>query len=575
MTDPLLDGDPAQVGPYTLHARLGGGGMGQVFLGRSPGGHTVAVKVVRPELAQDPDFRRRFATEVAAARKVGGFYTAQVVDADTDATAPWLATAYIPGPTLHRAVADRGPLPTDSVTVLGAGLAEGLAAVHAQGLVHRDLKPANVLLAADGPRVIDFGIARALDSTSHTHSSTVLGTAAFMSPEQARAEKVGPASDVFSLGCVLTFAATGRSPFGEGPSHAVGFRVVHEEPDLAGLPAPLVDLVRACLAKASGSRPGVEEVMAALAAGAPSRPGDGQWLPPDITEALSRHTLAYTRVQAPQTPPAEMKRAAPERPPLSPERVPAKPTDAELVIGNLTLNPLAVLVDGAEMGTVPAGERGSFPVESGKHTVQVGSGEQHSMVRRIGIEPRGTTRMAFDVGTGSNTQPEPVEEVVFKGRRGVADILVVILVLAGIVFLGLVISRVADLIFPWLGGLSLVGTVGVAIWMAGATVFEGPPSLGLRDSELTAGAEKGPGKLAASWQDLTQVSMVGEGSTARLVVWTRKVLPKFTSLEDFQGGKVVCVAKEVGVAKHHDTERLRAALRWFADDLWVEQPPAP
>ncbi|MCY9783626.1 serine/threonine protein kinase [Nocardiopsis sp. EMB25] len=292
MTDPLTDGDPTHAGPYELHARLGGGGMGQVFLGRSPGGHTVAVKVVLPDLARDTEFRRRFASEVRAARQVGGFYTAPVVDADPDADPPWLATAYIPGPTLHTAVVDHGPLPLGSVAVLGAGLAEGLTAVHAQKLVHRDLKPANVILAADGPRLIDFGIARALDTTSHTRTSTVLGTAAFMSPEQAMAQPVSPASDVFSLGCVLAFAATGHSPFGEGPVHAVVFRVVHEEPDLSDLPAPLAALVGACLAKEPDDRPGLEHLLrelSVLARTDEDRSG-GRWLPEALTEAITLRT---------------------------------------------------------------------------------------------------------------------------------------------------------------------------------------------------------------------------------------------------------------------------------------------
>ncbi|MFB4266875.1 DUF4328 domain-containing protein [Nonomuraea sp. GTA35] len=302
MTNPLRDGDPTQLGPYRLHARLGEGGMGQVFLGRSPGGRLVAVKVVRPQLADDAHFRRRFAAEVDAARKVGGFYTAQVVDADTDATPPWLASAYIPGPSLHQAVHDHGPLPPDSVAVLGAGLAEGLAAVHACEVVHRDLKPANVVLAEDGPRLIDFGIARALDATSHTQTSAVLGTAAYMSPEQAAGQRVGPASDVFSLGCVLAFAATGRSPFGEGPVHAVVFRVVHAEPDLSGLPAPLAGLVAACLAKDPAARPGLEQVLGHLTALASPGGGLGQgpWLPEALTHVIAqRRTLALTALEPP------------------------------------------------------------------------------------------------------------------------------------------------------------------------------------------------------------------------------------------------------------------------------------
>ncbi|MFJ9557320.1 DUF4328 domain-containing protein [Nocardiopsis sp. NPDC101807] len=311
MATPLRDGDPLRIGPYRLVGRLGTGGMGRVFLGRSPGGRLVAVKTVHPELAEDPEFRRRFAAEATAARKVGGFYTAQVVDADPDADPPWLATAYIPGPSLHRAVADHGPLPAESVAVLGAGLAEGLAAVHACGVVHRDLKPANVVLAEDGPRLIDFGIARALDATSFTRTSTVLGTAAFMSPEQARALPVGPASDVFSLGCVLAFAATGRSPFGQGPAHAVAYRIVHEAPDLSGVPTTLAALVAGCLAKGPDDRPGVGgvlEELAALTASLPA-PAHERWLPEELTRVVAaRRTLALTAVVPASDPPQEAAR---------------------------------------------------------------------------------------------------------------------------------------------------------------------------------------------------------------------------------------------------------------------------
>lgn len=303
MAEPLRDEDPSQVGPYRLLERLGGGGMGQVFLGRSRGGRLVAVKVVRPELAEDNDFLRRFADEVAAARKVGGFYTAHVVDADTEGDPPWMATAYIPGPSLYQAVRGHGPLPLESVAALGAGLAEGMVAVHAQGVVHRDLKPGNVILAEDGPRLIDFGIARALDVTSHTRSSTILGTAAFMSPEQARALTVGPPSDVFSFGCVLVFAATGRSPFGEGPGLSVLYRIVQEEPDLSGLPAPLVDLVTACLAKDPEARPDLDLVPAHLNTLVPV--GDGpreRWLPEAVTEAITlRRTLVLETTTSERT----------------------------------------------------------------------------------------------------------------------------------------------------------------------------------------------------------------------------------------------------------------------------------
>ena len=206
----LQPGDPQKVGPYWLLGLLGSGGMGRVFLARSPGGRLVAVKVVRAELAGQAEFRNRFAREVAAAQKVSGLFTAPVVDADVDAPVPWLATAYVPGPSLAGAITRHGPLPAPSVLALAAGLAEGLAAVHAAGIVHRDLKPSNVLLADDGPRIIDFGISRAVEATALTGTGVVFGSAAFMSPEQARGHRVGPPSDVFSLGAVLTFAATGQ-----------------------------------------------------------------------------------------------------------------------------------------------------------------------------------------------------------------------------------------------------------------------------------------------------------------------------------------------------------------------------
>ncbi|WP_051732017.1 serine/threonine-protein kinase [Kitasatospora phosalacinea] len=297
---PLRQGDPHAVGGFRLEGRLGGGGMGQVFLGRSPGGRPVAVKLVRPELADDPGFRRRFATEVEAARRVGGFYTAQVVEADPDADPPWLVTAYVPGPSLHQAVETHGPLPAEGIAVLGAGLAEGLRAIHACNLVHRDLKPSNVILAADGPRVIDFGITRALDGTSATASRVVVGTPAFMSPEQARGHEIGPPSDVFSLGLVLAFAATGRSPFGTGPAEAIVYRVVHDEPDLAGLPSHLTGLVRRCLAKSPGDRPEVADVLGELTD--PART-TVHWLPEPVTTMIAERQVQTLTAPSPATPP--------------------------------------------------------------------------------------------------------------------------------------------------------------------------------------------------------------------------------------------------------------------------------
>jgi len=274
MAEDLLPSDPEWVGPYRLLGRLGAGGMGEVYLGRSPGGRLVAVKVIRPELAADQGFRTRFAREAAAARTVSGIFTAPVVDADTEAPQPWLATAYVPGPSLAEAVDQRGPLPPGVVLTLGAGLTEGLQAIHAAGLVHRDLKPSNVLLADDGPRVIDFGIVRAVDASMLTQTGVVMGSPGFLSPEQAQGAAVGPPGDVFSLGLVLTFAASGEGPFGAGPMAALLYRVVNAEPNLSGVPEQLRPLIQRCLAKDPASRPTAGELLVSFGAARQ----DPEWL---------------------------------------------------------------------------------------------------------------------------------------------------------------------------------------------------------------------------------------------------------------------------------------------------------
>lgn len=237
---PLAAGDPARIGPYPLLGRLGAGGMGRVYLARSGGGRTVAVKVVHEEHIANGEFRARFRREIEAARRVGGRYTAPVLDADADAESPWVATGYVPGPSLEQAVREHGPLPAESVHALAEGLLRALRGIHAAGIVHRDLKPSNVLLTVDGPRVIDFGIARALQVSVEsllTSTGMVIGSPGFMAPEQILGEETGPGADVFSLGCVLMYAATGRLPFGAGVSnqHAVMFRIVQSPPDLAAV----------------------------------------------------------------------------------------------------------------------------------------------------------------------------------------------------------------------------------------------------------------------------------------------------------------------------------------------------
>ncbi|WP_406494600.1 serine/threonine protein kinase [Streptomyces sp. NBC_01604] len=286
---PLGVDEPTVVGPYRLLGRLGSGGMGRVYLGRSAGGRTVAVKIVHPHFALDEEFRARFRREVDAARRVGGAWTAPVLDADPEAPVPWVATAYAAGPSLSAAVADGGALPAHSVRALGAGLAEALTAVHELGLVHRDVKPSNVLLTLDGPLLIDFGIARALDGTASLTSSGVsIGSPGYMSPEQILGKGATGAADVFSLGAVLTYAATGEAPFRGDSSAALLYRVVHEPPELGSLEGDVRPLVEACLSKEPDERPTPAEVARRLAPEGAARLVAGGWLPGALVEQVSR-----------------------------------------------------------------------------------------------------------------------------------------------------------------------------------------------------------------------------------------------------------------------------------------------
>ena len=292
---PLPPDAPRTIGPYRVAAKLGEGGMGEVFLASSPSRRLVAVKVIRPELLDDdPHWRERFRREVLSAQSVSGFYTAPVVDADPDAEHPWLATQYINGVSLAAAVTEKGPLPEQAACRLGAGLAEALIAIHRAGIVHRDLKPSNVLLAADGPRVIDFGIARPLNAAPLSRSR-IVGTPAYMSPEQALGEAVTPLSDVFSLGATLVYAAVGRAPFGS--DHKVRARIVYGEPDLTGLPDPLRGLVTRCLSKEADDRPSPEQVLTALSTLLDAHYGE-EWLPPNVSSLIGEHEKTVTEITA-------------------------------------------------------------------------------------------------------------------------------------------------------------------------------------------------------------------------------------------------------------------------------------
>ncbi|MFJ9417042.1 serine/threonine-protein kinase [Streptomyces sp. NPDC101227] len=342
----LTADDPQWIGDYRLLSRLGSGGMGRVYLARSEGGRTVAVKLVKAELAAEEEFRERFRAEVAAARRVGGRWTAPVLDADTEADIPWVATGYIAGPSLTEVVGHPhdeygrtgtyGPLPEHSLRRLAYGLAAALLDIHGVALVHRDLKPSNVLLTIDGPRVIDFGIARALDAVgdqTQTRTGTVVGSPSFMSPEQVRGHRVGPASDVFCVGSVLAYAATGRQPFGSAGSgvHAVMFKIAQEDPDLTGVPEALRALIGDCLAKDPATRPAPEEIAARLGPETGDGP-DSPWLPGELIASLGRHAVRLLDTDTPpggQPPTLTTTRIAPreasrpEPAPASPEPTPA------------------------------------------------------------------------------------------------------------------------------------------------------------------------------------------------------------------------------------------------------------
>ncbi|WP_432108895.1 serine/threonine-protein kinase [Streptomyces sp. AA1529] len=295
----LAEDDPTSVAGYRLAARLGSGGMGKVYLSYTPGGRPIAIKVIRPDFAGDPVFRCRFQQEVRAAERVQGIYTAPVIDSDTEGPQPWLATAYVPGPSVAEAVAAHGRLPVDTVLFLVAGITEALQVIHKAGIVHRDLKPSNVLLADDGPRVIDFGIARAADFTSLTSSGVTIGTPSFMAPEQAEGQRVSGATDIFALGQIAAYAAQGTPAFGEGTSHGVLYRIVHAEPALDGLPEELRELVGRALAKKPEDRPELDEILRTCQTASGDtqlrRPGD--WLPGAVVADLTRWAAAPAPVK--------------------------------------------------------------------------------------------------------------------------------------------------------------------------------------------------------------------------------------------------------------------------------------
>nr|WP_189305858.1 PQQ-binding-like beta-propeller repeat protein [Streptomyces albospinus] len=358
----LTQHDPRRIGPFEVLGRLGAGGMGLVYLARSASGRRVAIKTVRTELAEDQLFRVRFTREVEAARAVSGFYTAAVVDADPRAAVPWLATAYVPAPSLEEIVNECGPLPAQAVRWLAAGIAEALQSIHGAGLVHRDLKPSNVLVVEDGPRVIDFGIASGVSNTRLTMTNVAVGTPAYMSPEQARdSRSVTGASDVFSLGSTLVFAATGHAPFhGANPVETV-FMLLREGPDLAGLPDELRPLMESCMQMEAAHRPSPADLQSQLAphlfgSGSDDSGTASAWLPPGAV-ALIEQRRGGGRGAVPQSTPrgAGRQQSAPPPPQAPAPQQPVAPQRPE--------NPPAVAAEygSPRIGAGPGAHRGADP----------------------------------------------------------------------------------------------------------------------------------------------------------------------------------------------------------------------
>ncbi|WP_416520111.1 PQQ-binding-like beta-propeller repeat protein [Streptomyces achromogenes] len=398
MVDQLTQHDPRRIGPFEVLGRLGAGGMGLVYLARSASGRRVAIKTVRTELAEDQLFRVRFTREVEAARAVSGFYTAAVVDADPRAAVPWLATAYVPAPSLEEIVNECGPLPAQAVRWLAAGVAEALQSIHGAGLVHRDLKPSNVLVVEDGPRVIDFGIASGVSNTRLTMTNVAVGTPAYMSPEQAKdSRSVTGASDVFSLGSTLVFAATGHPPFhGANPVETV-FMLLREGPDLTGLPDELRPLIEACMQMEATARPTPADLQAQLAphlfgSGSDDSGTASAWLPEKavaLIEARRGGRPAGRPAPAPDDGPrAAVRQTVPPPPPYDPP-VPVPPSAPVSMPGPVPVAPSASVpmpVASSAPVPVPVGAPGTGPVRLAGAAVPIGPGPRVADARAAAVK---------------------------------------------------------------------------------------------------------------------------------------------------------------------------------------------
>ncbi|MGW2646749.1 protein kinase domain-containing protein [Streptomyces sp. NPDC001393] len=410
--------------------RLGAGGMGRVYLARSGGGRTVAVKVVRADLAEDGEFRRRFRHEVEVARAVSGPYTAPVVDADTEGPLPWLATAYVLGPSLEDVIAQHGPLPEASVWALAGGLAEALRGIHGAGLVHRDLKPSNILLTADGPRVIDFGIARAIDGERLTSTGVVVGSPGFMSPEQAMGKVVGPEGDVFSLGVVLAYSASGQLPFGMGAAASLLYQVVHEQADLTGVPEALRALIAACLVKDPARRPTPEQITDGVAHLGFSLVA-GAWLPTQVASTIAQHAARILDLDTPPEGSSPVPAAGPSYTPT--QVVPPSgglvgtgsgggtPTRRRFLAGAAIVGAVGVAGGGAAYALMPGGKPTPKPSPTGSGTptprrTQFPGGVAPALWAYTGGDPKNSL-VAVSGSTVILPQVPPVGLAVSTGHR--------------------------------------------------------------------------------------------------------------------------------------------------------------
>jgi eukaryotic-like serine/threonine-protein kinase len=522
--------NPERVGNYQVLDRLGQGAMGAVFLARSAGGRLVAVKVAKPELAANPEFRERFRQEVAALRMVGGFWTAAVVDADPDATYPWLATEYVRGPTLYEAVTAHGPLPEPTVRRLAAGLAEALIAIHGAGLIHRDLKPANVLLAEDGPRVIDFGIAKALEGSGLTATGMLIGTPGFLSPEQIEGGEITPASDVFALGSVVVYAATGTGPFGTGEAAALVYRAIHTPPELDGVPAGLRAVVARCLDRRPARRPTPTALLAEIGA-----PDTTPWLPAPVLTMLGQQRT-------------DIKRPATPRPATRPyTKLTPAPGPAHATPGADQANAIPDPGFAAAPGAGPANAPG--PVNAS------GPGHAH--------------------GPGMANVPAPEgNHAVFRTSPLSALTIGLVTTLAALICGA--ISKAASV--AGRGGFALLFLIAFVLLIVPAirllwTLVRPRPWIELSGSGLVLG--RGSRRRQLAWSRLSRVRVIEDRRRPWLVVWLNdRESDLGTDYRQQHGGfRVFPVGHERRrPRRNREVRELRAALAWYGRTVYDPSP---